>query len=140
MQGKNVCFGWIAAVCLTALLAGPCLAGTTGLAVDSRGCTYTADSETGCILCRMPDSDPVILARIDDTPTALSVDWLRTVFVGAASGRIYAVTLDGSVSLVHTCEGAVTGLDLDRDNNLIAALKSGRVVRIKREDFVWESR
>ena len=140
MKGKNSGLYLMVAVCLVLPLAGPCLAGTTGLVMDSRGYAYTADSGTGCILCLTPDGERIVHARVDDVPTALAVDTLRTLFVGTNSGRIYAVLLDGSVSLVHTCPGRVTGLDVDRDGSLLAATMDGAVIRVPREAFVWEER
>jgi hypothetical protein len=115
-------------------VVGTGLAGTAGLVLDARGYAYTVDREAGTVLCLPPDGEPVIYARVAE-PTALAVDRLRTVFVGTASGDIFAVAPDGAVSRVFCCGNPVSGLSIDRDGNLLAATGKGAVIRVSREDF-----
>ncbi|WP_338669846.1 hypothetical protein [Pseudodesulfovibrio methanolicus] len=107
---------------------------TAGLVLDCRGYAYTMDRAAGTILCVPPDGEPMVYARVDG-PTALAVDRLRTLFVGTASGDIFAVTLDGAVSRVFRCGSPVSGLSIDRDGNLLAATGKGEILRVAREDF-----
>jgi sugar lactone lactonase YvrE len=113
---------------------GTGLAGTAGLVLDARGYAYTADREAGKVLCVPPGGEPMVYARVD-SPTALAVDRLRTLFVGTASGDIYMVTPDGAVSRVFRCGNAVSGLSIDRDGNLLAATGKGAILRVTRDEF-----
>ncbi len=113
---------------------GTGLAGTAGLALDARGYAYTADREAGLVLCVPPGGEPMVYARVNN-PTALAVDRLRTLFVGTASGDIYAVTPDGGVSRVFRCGSPVSGLSVDRDGNLLASTGKGAIIRVTRDKF-----
>jgi sugar lactone lactonase YvrE len=113
---------------------GTGLAGTAGLTLDVRGYAYTADREAGKVLCVPPNGEPMVYARVD-SPTALAVDRLRTLFVGTASGDIFAVTPDGSVSRIFRCGSPVSGLSIDRDGNLLAATDKGALLRVTRDEF-----
>lgn len=154
MQGKYCCrltlLGFLVSL---ALLTGSAIAsaegrepgvicedlpGTIGLVMDSRGNAYTVSRATGQVLCVPPGEEPMVYARVDDTPTVLAVDSLRTVFVGTESGGVYAVMLDGSVSRVHTCDSRVSGLDIDRDGSLIVVTGRGAIIKVEREDFIWK--
>jgi hypothetical protein len=115
-------------------VVGTGLPGTAGLVLDREGYAYTADRERGVILCVPPDGRPMVYARVD-APTALAVDRLRTLFVGTASGDIFAVAPDGAVKRVFCCGSAVSGLSLDRDGNLLAATGKGAILRLAREDL-----
>jgi sugar lactone lactonase YvrE len=76
----------------------------------------------------------MVYARVDG-PTALVVDRLRTLFVGTASGDIFAVTPDGTATRVFRCNSPVSGLSVDRDGSLLAATGKGAILRLSREDF-----
>jgi sugar lactone lactonase YvrE len=115
-------------------VVGSGLPETSGLVLDARGYAYTMNREDGTVLCLPPDGKPMVYARVDG-PTALAVDRLRTLFVGTASGDIFAVTPDGAVSRVFRCGSQVSGLSIDRDGNLLAATAKGAVLRLAREDF-----
>ncbi|WP_071546373.1 hypothetical protein [Pseudodesulfovibrio hydrargyri] len=115
-------------------VVGTGLAGTAGLVLDVRGYAYTADRAAGKILCVPPGGEPMVYARVD-SPTALAVDRLRTLFVGTASGDIFAVTPDGAVSRIFRCGNPVSGLDIDRDGNLLAATGKGAIIRVTRDEF-----
>lgn len=116
---------------------GTGLTGTAGLALDARGYAYTADREAGVILCVPPGGQPMVFARVAD-PTALAVDRHRTLFVGTANGDIYAVTPDGTASRIFRCGSPVSGLNIDRDGNLLAATGKGAILHLAREDFRFE--
>jgi sugar lactone lactonase YvrE len=73
----------------------------------------------------------MVYARVAN-PTALAVDQLRTLFVGTASGTIFAVTPDGLASRVHECGSRVAGLSLDRDGNLLVVTGKGAILRLER--------
>ncbi|WP_158509901.1 hypothetical protein [Pseudodesulfovibrio indicus] len=133
---------------LSLLLAGQAWAGDSarlcsglaepdGLVMDNRGNVYTICRGDGVVWCVPPEGEPVAFARVD-APTCLTVDRLRTVFVGTASGDIFAITPDGVADRIHRCRTGLTGLTLDRDGNLVAATADGMIVRIAREDFRWE--
>ncbi|WP_319582039.1 hypothetical protein [uncultured Pseudodesulfovibrio sp.] len=117
-----------------AKVLGTGLAGTAGLALDSRGYAYTADREAGVVLCVPPDGEPTTYARVAE-PTALAVDRLRTLFVGTASGEIYAVAPDGEVTRVFRCGSAVSGLGIDRDGNLLVSTGKGAIMKVSRDKF-----
>ncbi len=89
-----------------------------------------------CFLPRIPPStDPILLAKIPGTPTALAVDRLRNVFVGTESGTVFLVALDGGVREVHKLAARPVGLTLDRDGTLIIATETGHIVRVKRAEM-----
>ncbi|WP_207263085.1 hypothetical protein [Desulfovibrio sp. Huiquan2017] len=113
---------------------GSGLPGTTGLVMDGRGYAYTVDRRAGIILCVPPDDDPLVYARVDG-PTTLAVDRLGTLFVGTVSGDIFAVTPDGAVSRVFRCGSQVSGLNLDRDGNLLVVTDKGAFLRLPRADL-----
>ena len=110
---------------------GSGLHGAAGLALDPRGYAYTLAPDAGTVLCIPPGGNPMVYARVAN-PTALAVDRLRTLFVGTASGTIFAVTPDGLASRVHECGSRVAGLSLDRDGNLLVVTGKGAILRLER--------
>jgi len=109
------------------------LPNAVGVALDKRGNLYTADGKSGYVYCVPPDSQPVLLAKVEGKPTALTVDRLRNVFVGTEAGSVFMVSLDGSVSEVFNCCGSPVGLEIDRDGGLIVVMETGVVLRVDRE-------
>jgi len=107
----------------------------TGLAMDNRCNFYTADRNTGYVFCIPPDSDPILLAKVPDTPTAVAVDRLRNVFVGTEGGSVYLVSLDGDVVEAYRCNARPMGLEIDRDGGLVIATDEGEIVKVERKAF-----
>lgn len=108
---------------------------TVGLALDSRGNMYTADSRTGYVFVVPPTSSPVLLAKVPGHPAVLAVDRVRNVFVGTESGAVYMVALDGSVAEAYRCSGRPVGLDVDRDGGLVIAVEGGVILRVERGEL-----
>jgi hypothetical protein len=109
--------------------------GAVGLAVDSHSTLYTASRETGCVFCIPPSSEPIMIATVPGTPTAIAVDRLRTVFVGTKDAMVYRVSLDGTVSHGYRLDSTPVGLGLDRDGMILAATESGALIRLDRSVF-----
>ncbi|MGL1861694.1 MAG: hypothetical protein OCC46_04125 [Pseudodesulfovibrio sp.] len=112
------------------------LPGTVGLAMDKRGNLYTAERQTGHIFCVPPTSDPILLAKVPGTPTALTVDKLRNVFVSTMEGTVYLVALDGTVETAYQCQSKLVGLNIDRDGGLVIATEEGQIIKVKRKDLL----
>lgn len=110
--------------------------GNVGLALDTRGNLYTADSQTGHVYCVPPQSSAVLLAKVPGTPTVLTVDKLRNVFVGTESGEVFLVSLDGLVAEVYRCAARPVGLSVDRDGGLVVATEDGVIRKVERVDFL----
>lgn len=106
-----------------------------GLVMDGRGYAYTASRQTGDVFCLPPASEPVLLARLEGTPSVLAADRLRNVFVGTEEGTIYCVSLDGSVTEAYRCSACPVGMAVDRDGGLVVALEGGSIVRVQRRQF-----
>jgi hypothetical protein len=105
------------------------------LAMDSRQNLYTASRTTGNVFCIPPDSNPIKLAKILGTPTSVTVDKLRNVFVGTEEGVIFIISLDGTVSEAYHCKSSPIGLEMDRDGGLIIATKDGKIIKVNRKAF-----
>lgn len=108
---------------------------SAGLALDSRGNLYTADSQSGHVFCVPPASSPILLAKVPGTPVVLTVDRLRTVFVGTADGAVYLVELDGTVREACRISAQPVGLVVDRDGGLLIATDDGAIVKVSRASF-----
>lgn len=108
---------------------------TVGLALDSRGNMYTADSRTGYVFVVPPTSSPVLLAKVPGHPAVLAVDRLRNVFVGTEAGAVYMVALDGSIQEAYRCDARLVGLDIDRDGGLVIAMEGGVIMRVERGEL-----
>lgn len=103
-----------------------------GLVLDKRQNLYMADRQNGYVYCVPLSGDPILLAGVPGTPTALAVDTLRNVFVSTSDGHIYRVALDGSVAETYTCPTRPVGMSIDRDGDLIVATEDGVVRKVKR--------
>lgn len=107
-----------------------------GLAVDSHQGLYTADRVSGSIFLLRRGEPVVLIARIPGTPTALTVDTVRTIFVATEAGTVFRVSLDGTVNEAYRCPVRPVGLGCDRDGALIVVDEDGTVRKIDRQRLV----
>ncbi|CCH48256.1 NHL repeat-containing protein [Pseudodesulfovibrio piezophilus] len=107
-----------------------------GLIIDSRGCLYSANPQTGNIYCIPPGIEPVLLGRVEGKPTVLAVDRLRILFVATESGVVYQVERTGEIKKAFHVHGTPVGLAVDRDGGLIIAIQNGTILRVRRSGLL----
>ncbi|BDQ38836.1 hypothetical protein SYK_31960 [Pseudodesulfovibrio nedwellii] len=115
--------------------ACPNRAKPVGLVMDNRSNVYTACGQTGQIFCLPSGGEPIMYAQVEDTPTVLAVDSKQTLYVGTASGRVLAVTRNGSVREAYRCDGRIIGLSVDRDGGLVIGMGNGSVITVERKEL-----
>lgn len=107
-----------------------------GLAVDNRCNLYTASRHTGYVFCIPPLSEPILLAKVPGTPTSIAVDRLCNVFIGTEEGSVFLISQDGTVAEAYRCGERPMGLEIDRDGGLFIATRDGKIIKVKRKDFL----
>jgi len=106
------------------------------IAIDTRCNLYTACRGTGHVFCIPPNSEAILLGRIPESPTVLTVDSLRNVFVGSENGGIYLITQDGNLNEICRIDKKPIGLELDRDGTLLIGTSHGRIIRVTRSELL----
>ncbi len=105
------------------------------IAIDTRCNLYTACRETGHVFCIPPNSEPSCWKNTE-SPTVLTVDSLRNVFVGSENGGIYLITQDGNLNEICRIDKKPIGLELDRDGTLLIGTSHGRIIRVTRSELL----
>jgi hypothetical protein len=103
------------------------------ITMDARGVIYTLQPKTGRLECAWQDTTRTVLATgLPAEASAIAVDLQRTVYVGTATGSIWAVSAHGVTRRITTEAGPISDMITDRDGNLILARPTGAIHTISR--------
>lgn len=109
----------------------------TLVAMDARGVIYTLQPKTGRLECAWQDATRTVLATgLPAEANAIAVDAQRTVYVGTATGSIWAVSARGTTRRITTTAGPISDMLTDRDGNLILARPTGAIHTISRASML----
>lgn len=101
------------------------------VAQDSRGVLYVASTEAGSIDCLWQDGSKTAFVQGFEAITDIAVDRKRTIYVGTATGQVWAVTPNAQKHLIASGMPDGFALAIDRDQRLLAVIKQHNTFTMK---------